>query len=172
MEKVCRLTGNTRLIKNGFSSVNAAIEWGKEVEDVITTAVTAAIRQKDNEHGLALLEMRTANKRELQKVLQKLATLSKRVDGLAIREDNKGDGGYNKSGGGGNNGRKGGDGGNHNTSRKNNNKEIMTAAATNSGYTQKAWNTIPHGPIRRGNGSTKSGTWLEKFKKGRSSTVE
>ena len=142
------------------------------MKGVITSGVTAAIEKKDNEDALALTEMSTANKRELQKVLQKLATLSKRVDGLAIREDNKGDGRYNKSGGGGNNGSRGGGGGNHNTSRKNDNKEIMPAAATNSGYTQKAWNTIPHGPIRRGNGSTKSGTWLEKFKKGRSSTVE
>ena len=54
--------------------------------------------------------------------MQALATLSKRVDGLAIREDNKGDGGNNKSGGCGNNGGRGGGGGNHNTSGKNDKK--------------------------------------------------
>ena len=48
MDKVGRLTGNTNLVKNGFSSANAAIEWGNKVKDVITTAVTAAIQQKDN----------------------------------------------------------------------------------------------------------------------------
>ena len=43
MEKVCRLTGNTKSSKNGFSSANAVIEWGKEVKDVIKISVTAAI---------------------------------------------------------------------------------------------------------------------------------
>ena len=42
MDKVCWLIGNTKLVNNGFSSVNAIIEWGNEVKDVITTAVTAA----------------------------------------------------------------------------------------------------------------------------------
>ena len=56
---------------------------------VIKKYITAAIQQKDNEHALALTEMRTAKKRELQKTSQALVTLSKRVDGLAIREGNK-----------------------------------------------------------------------------------
>ena len=46
MDKVCRLTGNTNLVNNGFSSANAAIEWGNKVKDVITTSVTAAINKK------------------------------------------------------------------------------------------------------------------------------
>ena len=45
-----------------------------------------------------------------------------RVNGLAIREGNKGDGGDNKSRGGEKNGGRGG-GGNHNTSGKNDNKK-------------------------------------------------
>ena len=60
--------------------------------------------------------MRTANERELQKMSQALATLSKIVHILAIREGNKGDGGNNKGGGGGNNSDRGGGGGNHKTS--------------------------------------------------------
>ena len=46
MYKVCQLTGNKKLVKNGFSSANAVIEWGNEVKDVIKTAVTASIQQK------------------------------------------------------------------------------------------------------------------------------
>ena len=123
MDKVCWLIGNTKLVNNGFSSANAAIEWGNEVKGVIKKSITAAIQQKDNEHALALTETRTAKKRELQKISQALVTLSKRVDGLAIREGNKWDGGNNKSGVGGNNGVRVGGGGNHNTSGKNDNKE-------------------------------------------------
>ena len=67
MDKVCWLIGNTKLVNNGFSSANAAIEWGNELEYVITTAITAAIQEKDNKHALALTEMRTANKRDLKK---------------------------------------------------------------------------------------------------------
>ena len=111
------------MVRNGFSSANAVIEWGNEVKDVITTAVTAAIQQKNNKHALALTEMRTANERELQKILQALAPLSKRVNGLAFREGNKGDRGDKKGGGGGNNGDRGGGGDNHNASGKNYNKE-------------------------------------------------
>ena len=93
------------------------------MKDIITTAVNAAIQQKDNENALDLTEIRTANERKLQKILQALATLRKIVDGLAIREGNKKDSGYNKSGGGGNNGGRGSGGGNHKTSDKNDNKE-------------------------------------------------
>ena len=135
---------------------------GNEVKDVITTAGTAAIQQKYNKYALALTEIFTANKRKLQKISQALATLNERVNGLAIREGNKGDGGDNKSGGGGNKGDKGIGGGNHNTNGKDDNKENTPTAATKSEYTQKAWNTIPSGPIIRGNGSTNSGTWLAK----------
>ena len=78
------------------------------------------------------------------------------VDGLAIREGNKGYGGDNKSGGGGKNSGRGG-GGNHNTSGKNDNRKITPTSAKKSGYTQQAWSTISCVPIRRGNGSTKSG---------------
>ena len=85
-------------------------------------AVTSTIQQKDNEHALALTEMRTVNKREIQKILQAIDTLSKRVDVIAIREGNKGDGGDNKNGGGVNNGGRCGGGGNHNTSGKNDNR--------------------------------------------------
>ena len=46
MDKMCRLTGNKKLVNNGFSSANAVIEWGNEVKDVIKTAVTASIQQK------------------------------------------------------------------------------------------------------------------------------
>ena len=46
MDKVCRLTGNKKSVNNGFSSANAAIEWGNELEYVITTAITAAIQEK------------------------------------------------------------------------------------------------------------------------------
>ena len=120
---MCRLTGNKKLVRNGFSSANAVIEWGNEVKDVITTSVTAAIQQKDNKYALALTEIFTANKRKLQKISQALATLNKRVDGLAIREGNNGDGGDNKSESGGNNRDRGSGGGNHNTSGKNDNKE-------------------------------------------------
>ena len=100
-----------------------------------------------------------------------LATLRKRVDGLATREGNKGDGGDNKGRGGGNNGNRGGGGGNHNTSGKMTTENTTPTAATKSGFTQKSWNTIPRGPIRRGNGSTKSGTLLTKIEKVRSSAV-
>ena len=120
---MCRLIGQKKSAKNGFSNANAATEWGNDVKDVITTAVTAAIQQKDNNHALSLTEMRTANESKMQKISQAIATLSKRVDGLSIIEGNKWDGGKNKSGGGGNNGNRGGGGGNHNTSRKNDNKE-------------------------------------------------
>ena len=74
--------------------------------------------------------MRTANECELQKILQALATLSKRVDALAIREGNKIDGGDNNSGGGGNNSCRGGGGGNHNTSVKMTTKKTTPKAAT------------------------------------------
>ena len=57
IDKVCRITGNKKSGKNGFSSANAAIEWGNEAKDVITTAVTATIQKKDNEHTLALKDM-------------------------------------------------------------------------------------------------------------------
>ena len=50
--------------------------------------------------------------------------------------------------------------------------KTMSTAVTQSGYTQKAWNTIPRSPIRRGNGSKNSGTWMKKIEKGRSSAVE
>ena len=52
--------------------MNAAIEWVNEVKDVITIAVTAVIQQKDNKHALALTEMRTANKCNLQKYCKRL----------------------------------------------------------------------------------------------------
>ena len=45
MDKVCRLTGNTKSGKNGFSSANAAIEWGNNAKDVITIYVTAVIKK-------------------------------------------------------------------------------------------------------------------------------
>ena len=67
MDKVGRLTGNTNLVKNGFSRANDAIYWVNKVKDVITKAVAATIQQKDNEHVLALTEMRTANEQELKK---------------------------------------------------------------------------------------------------------
>ena len=162
MDKVCQITGNTKSGNNGFSSANAAIEWGNEVKYIITTAVTSAIQQKDNENELMLTEMRTANEQELQKILQALATLRKRVDGLATREGNKGDGGDNRIGGSRNNGGRGGGDGNHNTSRKITTKKTMPTAATKSGYKEQAWSTIPRGPIRRENGSTKSRTWMTK----------
>ena len=57
MDKVCRLTGNTKLGKNRFSSAKATIEWGKEVKKIITKAVTATTQQKDNEYAHALTEM-------------------------------------------------------------------------------------------------------------------
>ena len=123
MDKVCRLTGNTNSAKNGFSNMNVTIECENEVKDEITTAVTAAIEKKDNEHALTFMEMRGANEHKLQNILQALANLSKRVDGLAIREGNNGDGGDNKSESGGNNRDRGSGGGNHNTSGKNDNKE-------------------------------------------------
>ena len=120
---MCWLTGNTKSVKNGFISVNAAIQWVNKVKDVIMIAVTAVIKKKGNDNAPVLTEMRTAKERELQNISQALATLSKRVNGLAIREDNKGDGGNKKGGGGGNNGDRGGGGGNHNASGKNDNKE-------------------------------------------------
>ena len=92
------------------------------MKDIITKAVTATIQQKDKEHPLALTEMRTASKCKLQKISQAIDTLSKRVDGLVIREGNKGDGGVNKNGGGGNNLVRGGGGGKHNTISKSHNK--------------------------------------------------
>ena len=109
--------------KNGFSSTNVAIEWGNDVKDVITKSVTAAIPKKYNKHALALTEVCTANEHDLQKILQAFATLSKRFNGLAIKEGNKGDSGDKKGGGGGNNGNRGGGGDNHNASGKNYNKE-------------------------------------------------
>ena len=41
-------------------------------------------------------------------------------------------------------------------------KKTTPTAATKGGYIQKAWNTIPHGPIRRGNGSINIGNRLTK----------
>ena len=76
------------------------------MKDIIATAVTSTIQQKDKQHALVLTEMRIANERELQKISQALATVRKRVDRLAIRKGNKGDGGDNKSGGGVKNDRK------------------------------------------------------------------
>ena len=69
MDKMCQLTGNTKSVKNGFSSLNSTINWGTEVKDIIKTAVAAAIEHKDNDHALVLTEMRTANKLDLQKTL-------------------------------------------------------------------------------------------------------
>ena len=43
--------------------------------------------------------------------------------------------------------------------------QTTLTAATISGYTKKAWNTIPHVPIRRGNGSTKNGNWEKKIER-------
>ena len=54
------------------------------------------------------------------------------VDGLAIREGNKGYGGDNKSGGGGKNSGRGG-GGNHNTSGKDDKRE------KNANFGKKKW---------------------------------
>ena len=54
MDKVCQLKGNTKLVTDGFSSVNTAIDWVNEVKDVIATAVTTAIQKKDNKHALVL----------------------------------------------------------------------------------------------------------------------
>ena len=82
IDKVCRITVNTKLGKHGFSITNFMIDWGNEAKDIITKKVTATIQQKYNEHPLALTDMCTANKRELQKISQALATLSKRVNGL------------------------------------------------------------------------------------------
>ena len=44
-------------------------------------------------------------------------------------------------------------------------KKTTPTAATRSGYTQQAGNTILHSPIIIGNGSTKSGTWLKKLRR-------
>ena len=162
MDKVCPLTGNIKSGKNGFSSTNVAIEWGNEVKDVITKSVTAAIQQKYNKHALALTEMRTANENELQKILQALATLSKRVDRLAIREGNKVDGGDNKSVGCGNNGGRGSKASTTTSAAKMTTNKTMPTAATKIGYTQKAWSTIPCGPIIRGNGSSRERNLAEK----------
>ena len=126
------------------------------------TAVTAAIQQKDNEHALALMKMRTANKRELQKMSQALATLSNRVDGIAIREGNKGDSRDKKAESAATTATEAAVVETTTPVSKMTTNKIMPTAATKSGYTQKAWNTIPHGPIRRGNGSTKRGTWMTK----------
>ena len=109
--------------KNGFIIANAATEWENEVKYAIMKAVTTSIQQKDNEHALAPREMNTANKRELKKILQALATLSKRVDGIATREGNKGGSRDNKSGGVISNRDRGSGGSNHNPSGKNDNKE-------------------------------------------------
>ena len=78
MDKVYWLTDNTKLIKNGFSSANAAIELENEEKDVITTAVTATILKKDNEHALALREMCTTNEHDLQKKYCKRSPPSER----------------------------------------------------------------------------------------------
>ena len=61
MDKVCQLTGKKKSGKNGFSCANAAIDWGNEVKDIITKAVTDAIQQKENEHALVLTEMRISH---------------------------------------------------------------------------------------------------------------
>ena len=42
---MCWLTGNTKSVKNGFISVNAAIQWVNKVKDVIMIAVTAVIKK-------------------------------------------------------------------------------------------------------------------------------
>ena len=84
--------------------VSAEIDWCNKVKDIITIYVTASIQQKDNEHALALTEIYSVNERNLQKISQAIATLRKRVDGLAIREGNKGDGSNKKRGDDGNNG--------------------------------------------------------------------
>ena len=62
---MCWITGNTKLGKNGFSNANATMEWGNDVKDVITKDVTATIEHKDNDHALALTEMRTTKEYEL-----------------------------------------------------------------------------------------------------------
>ena len=62
---MCWITGNTKLGKNGFSNANATMEWGNDLKDVITKYVTATIEHKDNDHALALTEMRTTNEYEL-----------------------------------------------------------------------------------------------------------
>ena len=54
--------------------------------------------------------------------MQALGTLSKRVNGLAIREGNKGDSGYKKIEGDSKNGDRDDGGGNYNTSGKNDSK--------------------------------------------------
>ena len=76
---MCRLTGNTKSVKNNFSSANTAIEWGNDVKEVITTAVTAVIQQKDNKHTLVITEMRTTNERELQKIPHALSPSARKL---------------------------------------------------------------------------------------------
>ena len=115
--------------------------------------------------GLARTEMRTANKCELQNISQALATLSKRFHGLSIKEGNKGDGSNNKGRVDGKNGNKAVVMATTTPAEKITTKKTMSTAPMKSGYTQKAWNIIPHGPIRRDNGSKKSGTWHKKIEK-------
>ena len=110
--------------------------------------------------------MHTVNECELQKILQALATLSKRVDGLAIREVNKRDGGGNKGGGGGNNGNRGGGGGNHNTSGKKDNKENNANGGNKKWIYTKGVEYYPTWPYKKGQWFKKERDLAEKKLRG------
>ena len=103
MDKIDRLMGNDKASNNGFSSANAAVEWGEEVKEIIQQAVVDAMAAKDTEHALAITSLREDNSRELQRVQTALDFLTERMKELSNKvttntnTNTNGDGG-NKGG--------------------------------------------------------------------------
>ena len=63
MDQINRLIGNDKAIRNGFSSSNAATEWGEEVKVIIAQAGVEAMSAKDTKHALIQSELRGKNSR-------------------------------------------------------------------------------------------------------------
>ena len=112
MDKIDCLMGNDKAGKSGFSSANAAVKWGEEVNIIIQEAVVQVMATKDSKHALSMSELRSASSRELERVHSALDYLKERVEKLA----NKATTNTNNNGGGG-----GGGNNNNNSDTDNNN---------------------------------------------------
>ena len=62
MNRVKRLTCGSKLGRNRFISTNAAMECGEEVKNIIIQAMADAIHTKDQEHAIAIKEVKGETK--------------------------------------------------------------------------------------------------------------
>ena len=114
MDKIDRLMGNDKAGNSGFSSANAAMEWGEEVRVIIQEAVLQAMATKDSEHTLTMEKLRSARSRKLERVQSALDYLKERVYKIA----NKATTNTNNNGGsGGNNNNSDADNNNNNSKK-------------------------------------------------------